>query len=95
MPRKVYENVAELVKYIRQIQLDALGSAPDEAAEIYRQNWIKALDEGANNKKLCDNLAGVLVAADGDDLVAIVETIIKQRDEALEKLKASNDKLSV
>ena len=61
----------------------ATGSAaPCPSCEIYRKQWLNALDEGDNNKKLCDNLAGVLVAADGDDLIGIVETIIKQRDEA-------------
>ena len=61
---------------------ETCSAAPCPSCEIYRKQWLNALDEGDNNKKLCDNLAGVLVAADGDDLIGIVETIIKQRDEA-------------
>jgi len=57
----------------------------DEQCQVLiRQACIEyAATKEKNAQKLCNNLAGVLNAADGDDLIAIVETIIKQRDDAM------------
>jgi len=55
-----------------------------EATNFIRQACLEfAATKEKNAQKLCNNLAGVLNAADGDDLIAIVETIIKQRDDAM------------